>query len=120
MNLRVIGLLAAASLVSIAGARAADVGRGKALAERWCAGCHVVSADQQRASADVPPFSTIAQRPDFSPHRLAFFLLDPHPKMPNLALSRNEAEDLAAYIASLGPGRLPPETPKDPPLPRRG
>jgi hypothetical protein len=28
-------------------------------------------------------------------------LLDPHPKMPDMGLSRREAEDLAAYIASL-------------------
>jgi hypothetical protein len=34
-------------------------------------------------------------------NRLAFFLLDPHPKMPNMSLTRIEASDLAAYIASL-------------------
>ena len=33
--------------------------------------------------------------------RLTFFLLDPHPKMPDMALSRAEAADLAAYIATL-------------------
>jgi hypothetical protein len=27
--------------------------------------------------------------------------MDPHPKMPNMSLSRTEAADLAAYIASL-------------------
>ncbi len=26
--------------------------------------------------------------------------MDPHPKMPDMELSRNEARDLAAYIAS--------------------
>ena len=31
----------------------------------------------------------------------AFFLLEPHPKMPNMQLSRSEAADLAAYIATL-------------------
>jgi hypothetical protein len=30
------------------------------------------------------------------------FLLDPHPKMPDMSLTRTEAGDLAAYIASLG------------------
>jgi hypothetical protein len=34
-------------------------------------------------------------------YAFAFFLLDPHPKMPNLALSRREADDIAAYIGSL-------------------
>jgi hypothetical protein len=43
----------------------------------------------------------IAAKPDFDAAKLAFFLLDPHPKMPNMQLSRTEAADLAAYIATL-------------------
>jgi len=78
---------------------AADAENGATLAQRWCAACHVVAPGQQQASADVPAFATIAKRPDFDEHRLAFFLLDPHPKMPNMGLTRNEAGDLAAYIA---------------------
>ena len=80
---------------------AGDVDNGEQLARRWCSGCHLVSADQRQASADVPPFSVIARMPNFSPEKVAFFLLDPHPKMPNLALSRREADDIAAYIGSL-------------------
>lgn len=122
MHRRLPGLVAGvlAGLSAMAAASAADVGHGKVLAERWCAGCHLVSAEQPRGSADVAPFAEIARRPDFSPQRLVFFLLDPHPRMPNLALSRGEAEDLAAYIASLGPSPLPPGAPKEPPPPRRG
>jgi hypothetical protein len=30
---------------------------------------------------------------------LAYFLLSPHPRMPDMNLSRSEAADLAAYIA---------------------
>ena len=82
-------------------AAAADANHGADLAKRWCASCHVVAADQAQASVDVPSFSSVAQRPDFSPERLAFFLLDPHPRMPNFPLSRSEAGDIAAYIASL-------------------
>ena len=33
--------------------------------------------------------------------KVAMFLLDPHPKMPDMSLTRSEAADLAAYIASL-------------------
>jgi hypothetical protein len=29
------------------------------------------------------------------------FLLDPHPKMPDMGLSRSDAADLASYIATL-------------------
>jgi len=82
-------------------ALAADADHGADLAKRWCASCHVVANGQTRASADVPSFASVARRPDFSPERLAFFLLDPHPKMPNFPLSRTEAGDIAAYIASL-------------------
>jgi mono/diheme cytochrome c family protein len=67
----------------------------------WCASCHVVSADQERASTDAPPFATIAQSANFEPKRLAYFLLEPHPKMPPMALSRSAADDIAAYIQSL-------------------
>ena len=80
---------------------AADRLHGEELARRWCAGCHVVAIDQREASSDAPPFSAIAREPGFNAERLAFFLLDPHPKMPNMSLTRMEATDLAAYIASL-------------------
>jgi mono/diheme cytochrome c family protein len=82
-------------------AQAADAANGEQLARRWCAECHVVASDQRRASADVPPFAAVAQKPGVNAERLAYFLLEPHPKMPNLALSRAAAADLAAYIASL-------------------
>lgn len=82
-------------------AMAADADHGAELAKRWCASCHVVESAQKQASADVPPFSAIANKPDFSAEKLAFFLLDPHPKMPNFPLSQIEAGDIAAYIGSL-------------------
>lgn len=80
--------------------QAADARHGGELAKRWCAACHIVAPDQSKGADNIPTFVSIAQRPDFSPQRLAFFLLDPHPKMPNMGLTRREAEDLAAYIAS--------------------
>ncbi len=93
--------LAAAACLSTSAAMAADAPHGADLAKRWCASCHLVTSDQKQASADVPSFAAIARKPDFTPEKLAFFLLDPHPKMPNFALSRNEATDIAAYIGSL-------------------
>jgi mono/diheme cytochrome c family protein len=101
-HLRRIGLLlSVASSFGASFALAADANHGADLAKRWCASCHVVAAGQTAASADVPSFASVARRPDFSPERLAFFLLDPHPKMPNFPLSRIEAGDIAAYIGSL-------------------
>jgi hypothetical protein len=61
--------------------------------------CHVVSSAQRVEIDHSPSFASIAQRADLSAEKLAFFLLEPHPKMPNMSLSRKEADDLAAYIA---------------------
>jgi Cytochrome c. len=94
-------LVAAAAGLSGSLAMAADADHGADLAKRWCATCHVVDVDQKRADADAPTFAAIAGKSDFTAEKVAFFLLDPHPKMPNFPLSRNEAADLAAYIGSL-------------------
>jgi mono/diheme cytochrome c family protein len=82
--------------------QAADVANGSRLAHRWCEACHVIAPVQSRSSTDqAPPFATIAARPDFDAGKIALFLLDPHPKMPDMSLTRVEAADLAAYIGSL-------------------
>jgi mono/diheme cytochrome c family protein len=93
------GLLAVAA--SMPQAFAADASNGERLVRRWCAPCHVVAPDQQQTTGEAPPFATIAGRPGFDPARLALFLLDPHPRMPDMSLTRNEAGDIAAYIATL-------------------
>ena len=80
---------------------AADAFNGKRLAELWCAACHVVTMNQRQANADAPPFEEIAKRPNFSEPGLVTFLLDPHAKMPNMNLTRIEANDIAAYIGTL-------------------
>lgn len=83
-------------------ASAADAGNGQTLAKRWCAACHVVAADQKSGNTQAPPFSAIAGKPGFDAAKVTLFLLDPHPKMPNMNLSRSEAADLAAYIGTQG------------------
>ena len=94
-------ILALGAAIESSPAWCADREHGEQLARRWCATCHVVASDQTQASSEAPPFATIARSPSFDVNRLAFFLLDPHPKMPNMSLTRIEASDLAAYIASL-------------------
>jgi mono/diheme cytochrome c family protein len=100
---RLIVSCAMLTVLAVAGrtAPAADASNGLRLAERWCAACHIVSSTQGKGVDGVPPFASIAQRPGFNVEKLAFFLLDPHPIMPNMALSRTEAQDIAAYIARL-------------------
>ncbi len=83
-------------------AKAADAAHGEELARRWCASCHVVAPDQTRGADSVPAFASIARSPGFDADKLARFLMDPHPKMPDMNLSQSEARDLAAYIATQG------------------
>jgi mono/diheme cytochrome c family protein len=90
-----------ASAATSQSARAADADNGLRLAERWCASCLVVFRTQSKGGDGVPSFVAVAQRPGFNVEKLAFFLLDPHPVMPNMSLSRNEAQDIAAYIARI-------------------
>jgi len=79
----------------------ADPVNGERLAKQWCASCHIVSADQARGADNVPAFATIAKMPGFSAQNVGQFLLNPHPKMPDMQLTRDEARDLGAYIATL-------------------
>ena len=82
-------------------AAAADAANGRRLAERWCASCHVVASGQQYGNTQAPPFSEVAKKPHMDAPMIALFLLNPHPRMPDMNLTRFEAGDIAAYIASL-------------------
>jgi mono/diheme cytochrome c family protein len=91
-----LGLLVAAS-----GALAADVESGRRLAQQRCAACHIVTGSPRNdLIADAPPFLVIGRKYGFDAEALVFNLVGPHAKM-NFALSRPEANDVAAYIQSL-------------------
>ena len=82
-------------------ANAGDASNGERIAQSRCAACHIVVAPNQREEvADAPPFETIARKFDFNPDMLVFHLLEPHRKM-NFALTRREANDVAAYMGTL-------------------
>jgi mono/diheme cytochrome c family protein len=94
-------LLSSLFVVTLANAAAAaDAANGERLAKRWCAACHLVASDQQRGTTQAPPFSAIAKEPGIDAAKIALYLLLPHPKMPDMNMSRAEAADLAAYIAA--------------------
>jgi mono/diheme cytochrome c family protein len=89
------------ALAILTPAAAADADRGKDIATRWCAGCHLVDNGQTSATDQAPPFVSLAKIPEFDQDKLAFLLLLPHPNMPTLSLKRAEVADLADYIRSL-------------------
>jgi mono/diheme cytochrome c family protein len=97
--MRAVGVFVLLLGLTSAIALAADANKGETIAKRWCATCHVVSSLQTQGTSQAPPFSAIASEPGFNERALAYFLLAPHPRMPDMSLTRSEAADLAAYIA---------------------
>jgi mono/diheme cytochrome c family protein len=95
---QVLALLAA---LTPAAAAPADPAQGAKLAKQWCASCHIVSSDQSRGADFAPTFASIAKRPGFTANYTAQFLMRSHPRMPDVHLTRDEARDLGAYIATL-------------------
>lgn len=79
----------------------ASAERGREIAERWCASCHLTAPDQTRALADVPTFMSIAGRSDGDLGWLEAFLFEPHPPMPDMRLSRRDIQDLVDYFKDL-------------------
>ena len=78
----------------------ADADNGKSLALAHCSPCHIVVPNQRQELANSPPFEAVARKFGFNAEMLAYSILVPHPRM-NMALTREEADDIAAYIATL-------------------
>ena len=81
-------------------ASAADVERGRQFANRVCSVCHQISPSRGPGVPPAPPFASIAKSKQFRAKQ-AKFLWEAHGTMPNLALTADEAADVAAYIGSL-------------------
>jgi cytochrome c len=79
---------------------AADAQRGKQFAGHVCAICHVVFEGQSPGDPNAPSFRSIAKSRQFREKGVEL-LWESHPKMPNLATTQEELDNLAAYIKSL-------------------
>jgi mono/diheme cytochrome c family protein len=101
--MRRLQLLVAVTLALFAAAGAAvaqDLGNGRRLSERWCAACHRIDAVSGR-DGRAPSFAAIAVKDNITAGTIASFLLLPHATMPNFPLSRQDAQDIAAFIMAL-------------------
>jgi len=79
-----------------------DKSAGRRLAESWCGTCHIVTPETASAvSNGVPTFVGIARNEATRADSLRAFLQTPHAGMPDLHLSREEIDDLIAYILGL-------------------
>jgi len=73
---------------------------GRRLSERWCSQCHAIGpapAKFDRAQS----FASIAAKEKITTEMIASFLRMPHATMPNVPLSRKDAQDIAAFIMDM-------------------
>lgn len=94
-------LLAGAALPALA-QEPGDPASGLRLATTWCANCHQIAAGAAGPAGDAAPtFHAIARMPSTTSMSLRVFLQTPHPNMPDFHLSREELDDVVAYLISL-------------------
>lgn len=97
-----VGALAGLAFMSYcASGFAADARSGKQLAFKVCAICHVVAEGQSPGDPSAPSFQSIAMSQQFREKGLMALLAERHQRMPNLALTQEQVNDIEAYIESL-------------------
>lgn len=90
------------TFVSAAAADQEAVEKGRLMAERLCAVCHMNPGQGEKAAASgVPSFKAVANRPDQTLEGIEAWLQSVPPIMPNHHLTRDEGHALAAFILSL-------------------
>jgi mono/diheme cytochrome c family protein len=96
----VMALLAMSSSASAEGSAEA----GKRLAQQWCASCHQVEPSAP-AKDTAPPFASLGVEKSKDPGWIRAWLANPHPPMQGINLSRQQIDDVVAYLQSLAPAR---------------
>ncbi|HTZ79544.1 MAG TPA: cytochrome c [Stellaceae bacterium] len=99
-----LALTAAAVLISTTplAFAAGDAAAGKQLAERSCASCHQVEPSGT-ARDTAPPFPALAKKGGKDLGWARAWLANPHPPMQGIDLSRQQTDDIIAYLQSLAP-----------------
>jgi mono/diheme cytochrome c family protein len=77
-----------------------DPEAGRDIVRSWCTACHVVDLEGTGADAG-PALPALLAGKQRSADEIRGWLADPHPPMPNLNLSRQEIDDILAYLESL-------------------
>ena len=101
--MRTGGILLGALLATLPiGAIAQNVDNGRAVAERLCAKCHVVSTGATSGQANgLPTFPGLAARADMTAAKLKAAMSPQHSRMPDFQIGTRDQDDLVAYILSL-------------------
>jgi mono/diheme cytochrome c family protein len=82
------------------------IGRGEAIAETACAGCHAVGAADESPHPDAPPLRLLSQTVDLNTleARFADGSVSDHPDMPDWQFEQIDAAGLIAYLKSVQSG----------------
>jgi cytochrome c len=80
-----------------------NVAAGHRIAQQWCSECHRVDPTQRLVDpdAEAPTFEEVANEPSTTALSLRVFFQSNHENMPDLHISKSQADDLVAYILSL-------------------
>jgi mono/diheme cytochrome c family protein len=101
-SLLLLGVVVLLPLRKLAAQTEGDPDAGRKLAQTWCVNCHIVDASQRSGSSTgAPSFPAIAAMKTTTFMGLQAFLQTPHDRMPDLHLSRDEIDDIAAFVVSL-------------------
>jgi mono/diheme cytochrome c family protein len=100
-RMKKVVLIALLLLAAGSACAAGDAEAGHKLAQLWCTSCHIVDNSPQGADT-APPFPTIAQR-HHDRSWIRAWITAPHPPMPNFNLSRQQIDDIVAYLDTFAP-----------------
>ena len=96
----IMGILLFVTPTAYAATTTGDANAGRDLVSKSCTSCHAVT-DTTKASDGAPPLSYIARDNKQRPAWIRGWLMDPHPPMPGIMLSRQQISDVIAYLDSL-------------------
>lgn len=100
--MRVLALFCVLAAPALAQPEPGDARAGRRLAATWCADCHRIARGGPGPATDAaPPFAAIAAMPSTTSMSLRVFLQSPHASMPDYHLTRDQLDDLVAYLLSL-------------------
>lgn len=102
MSLRHLGLVTVflLSTAPVMAAVSGNVEAGRRLVMQSCSSCHATGSTAT-ATDGAPPLSFVAKDNKQRPAWIRGWLMDPHPPMPGIMLSRQQIEDIIVYLNTL-------------------
>ena len=97
---RAVPALVALIVANSAALAEGSVAAGKRLSQQWCASCHQVEPNGPAKDA-APPFASLGAQKGKDPGWIRAWLTNPHPPMQGIDLSRQQIDDIVAYLQSL-------------------